>query len=742
MERKAHTTKLFRSLRAERTLNGISQKEPGSTLAISHSLLSIASPTASSESMLSPDSLSPNTVSSATFSKISGRSAIHRTPSADTWNMLLSSPHAQSNGHSTEYARLLPWLQRTSSLNTLLEGPEAVVKPQQPSTPPLRSKSLDAATNSKLRFQSLTQLKFRTASPIDSSDDDSDTIIQDLTSVGDASLRVELPRGDEPVVNRSNNHKEERGTCANEGRVDHVNEENISSRLSSISLVCPPRDAVAPLSNSDPTPAVSNPPDVVPVTLTGSDCSQSYHEETEVPHTCVPLSTELPSSTPTHTLLPTDTSSSAGEDSERLSPAHPKVETVECITSSQPQSPESSDSVQFVVTFSASSSSEEAPEETKEDPAIKTMFEVGVPSSSELDTSGSATAVAAPDVAPVQGEITEHTSVVDTSTPDSTASTSKDILPETEAQEDKTPATQTPNQKDDPPLVTRSAERSKPPVKSKPGRRHSLPAVSKMAVEGRRNRTVTPKDRVTPVHRRYAGKSVRELSKMYESSTSKGTSKDAVKQITSPPRTRDGRGRIGKGTSPGRTSTRKTSSTIPPAVRYSSRPQTHSKPVKRKETTQEPLPGAEAPARSCSSQHRAAPTRTSRGKNVPSSPKQPSRLNRERPSRGAYMDCSRTVAVRPNSNANNNTSLSPRVHRHQRSVTTGETTVPSLHSGQDTHLRCGEGCKAQVERSNTFELSWTRNGRSSGCFKSLAGTRTQTSPGYVAKVTFTVLPEY
>ncbi len=268
----------------------------GSTFALNHSLLSISTPTASSESILSPESSSPD--AGTTAASVSGKNPSRRAHSSDTWSMLFSNQHPQVDGRPSDTtAGLLPWLHRTSSLNTLLESSESPTSPTKPaSSSQLRSNSLDATLSSKKRFQLLTQLMFCNASPISdisSSDDDNETINQDLMTLEDVTAtKADTAKCEESLMDYGRGEQGEGDTCAGVDTtvVENENDKSMSSSFSSDSLSYP-RAIMAPLSSPGPVRASSNPPDIIPdvqLELASTICGR------DVTHVSSLLSTELP----------------------------------------------------------------------------------------------------------------------------------------------------------------------------------------------------------------------------------------------------------------------------------------------------------------------------------------------------------------------------------------------------------------------------------------------------------------
>ncbi len=633
----------------------------------------------------------------------------------------------------------------------------------------------------------MTQLKFRDTSPIsdiDSSDGDSDTIIQDLTRVEDTTLRAGVAKSKEPLVNGGKEDNKERDTrSADEAEfANTVDEDDMSSSLSSESLVYP-RGTVASLPNLNPVSSSSNHPDVIPVIVTSpsySACLDMCSTNATL-HMPAPLTSVLSLAAPTHTLLPTDTSSSAGEDSDRASPSPPKVETVECISSNRTQHTEpTSETVQFVVSISASTDLKEEGEERegKDNSTQEEALREEKTALSEMTDPVPATVVASPPLTPAQD--LDPTSLVHFANSVSTVTDSRTTpheKPQATASKrspdkssgDKIPAALTPKQSTDKPCVTHSAESTRPVVTTQPERRHSLPVVHKPSVEGKKARPSKRRDQVTPVHRRCTGKSVRELSQMYESGGTTGKA-NAAKQ-TSPAATRKVSSQSSKlaGIAEGgvvsetTTAARKDPSSGLRRPTPYGRSQSHSKTMRRIESAQETsakrVPrrkeqsrSATVPIHSFYSQNGAAPVPTTRGNPVPSTPNELGRHSRRRsspavPLRGTRLDRSRTVTVtqtNPNNNRNNNNNTHSQSSRHhQRSTILPECKKEprvSVSGAQDEQVLC-ESCKGLLERPDTFELSWSNNAASPVCPRSSAGVRTW-SPGYVATVTFTVQPEY
>ena len=335
VEKKAQNSKLLESLRSERILNGIGQLDTLNIGTLTQSLLSVSSQNGrrslmgSCESILSNEGSSPPTTAQII--------PLMRACSADTRSRLQSQPAIHQNGQIDLNASIPPWLLRASSLSALVQKAEVSATSKRDSEsgtfPRLRSRSIDAMTNTKARFRALGGLhSFRSNSTIsdvedaDSSEEESDTIIEDLSTVEDTTLCNSSSSADSPQAQAPENTQSPTHTQSPSG------EPKLKSILRTSS----------PPFNSNTNNAA------------GRTTSSSNHERstTESSHmdlreaTPTPMDSTTDIDTTTHTLVPTGATSSSSDDSDRALSPSPNIEIVDCIPVNKKADP-----VQFFVTL-------------------------------------------------------------------------------------------------------------------------------------------------------------------------------------------------------------------------------------------------------------------------------------------------------------------------------------------------------------------------------------------------------
>ena len=443
-------------------------------------------------------------------------------------------------------ATLPHWIERTSSLNTLREMPESGVSslvadsrstsPEEKKArifPRFRSKSIDTATQTEMCQSSIAELFKVSHSPI--SDDDSSTD-GDIPNEGVSPSRL----SPEPLITL------EREDEGNETLI----KENSTESTSNTNSLCP--------SGEQKTRSILRSPRL------DSDTTITRGTE-KLSSTVTPALTNgimSPTSILTphpHTILPAGTGSPASEDSDmNTSSPSPKMEVVRCHTTEALSEMQSNMSVQtfsgdmqFNVTYVESGSQKEETTKPKDEKEVKfpdakkskisTGLEEGCvafppncepqseqvnevrseqpASMAEIDMKSSDTEAVLKQSTPTPEKPLQRHKVMFSS---DTKSSSPDLKRKNRSvgsiSSGCSYATTASSVKGSTSKPTKNA--SKQGSRPDP-RRHSLPAFDHSTrVEMQKSRLLGTKVHITPAHRRVTGKGVRELSQLYEATSS------------------------------------------------------------------------------------------------------------------------------------------------------------------------------------------------------------------------------
>ena len=545
VDHKAHNWELLQNLRGERILNGIEHLDSlNVSNSLSQSLLSLNSLSARRNGKIltaSNDSLLFNFGSTPPE-----RPRLTRTLSGETRARMYS-----SHGQLDLSATLPLWMERTSSLNTLREempetGASSLVVDSRSPTPEekevrtfprFRSQSIDTATQTEMCQTSIADLFKLRHTPIsdDDSSTDSDIPNEDISLLSPSEPETILE--EESVRNGTPTKRNSTGSTSNTKSLCPSSEQKIKSILRVSIPRCDSdtniRKDTANLT-STPTP-----------TLTNGVTSPT------------PVLTPHP-----HTILPAGTGSPSSDDSDmNTNSLSPKIEVVQCHTTEALSEMQTSTSVQtwsgeFNVTYVDSRPHEDETAKPKDEEQEVTSADANKSgSSAELEEGFTAFP---PNCEPQSEQLNELRKPASVSDKGAKSSETEDVvkqsttIPGKPSQSHKVMfSSDTKCSSPDPKRKNRSVgsistsgsattassvkgSSSKPKQSaskqgSKPDpRRHSLPAFDHSTrIEMQKSRLFGTKVNITPAHRRVTGKSVRELSQLYEASSgsSKPTSK-------------------------------------------------------------------------------------------------------------------------------------------------------------------------------------------------------------------------
>ena len=568
VDHKAHNWELLQNLRGERILNGIEHLDSlNVSNSLSQSLLSLNSLSARRNGKIltaSNDSLLFNFGSTPPE-----RPRLTRTLSGETRARMYS-----SHGQLDLSATLPLWMERTSSLNTLREEmPETgasslVVDSRSPSPeekevrtfPRFRSQSIDTATQTEMCQTSIADLFKLRHTPI--SDDDSSTD-SDIPNEGISLLSPSEPETileEESVRNGTPTKRNSTGSTSNTKSLCPSSEQKIKSIL----RISRPRcDSDTANFSSTPTPIVSPTPVLTPhphTILPAAVLTPHPHTIlpaavlTPHPHTILPAAVLTPHP---HTILPAGTGSPSSEDSDMTTNSPlPKMEVVQCHTTEALSEVQTSMSVQawageFNVTYVDSRPHEDETTKPKDEEQEVTSADANESGSlAELEKGFTAFP---PNCEPQSKQLTSEklASVSEKSSGTDVAKQSTPIPGKSSQSHKVMFSSDTKCSSPDPKRKNRSVgsistsgsattassvkgssskpKQSAPKQGSKPDpRRHSLPAFDHSTrIEMQKSRLFGTKVNITPAHRRVTGKSVRELSQLYEASS--GSSKPTTK---------------------------------------------------------------------------------------------------------------------------------------------------------------------------------------------------------------------